>query len=149
MIPGSHKEFHRWGLDHFDPGPSGGKRGIRYDLLTPELMPQKLQGITTHMQAGDAFVWDSRTLHGACKGSAAAGNGSTEAPRLGEYTSNPQHSLIPGEISDGLLLGLRSSGGVRLLQSSVTRQPGGDRATARSSGERDGLRAPGAPPARR
>jgi hypothetical protein len=69
VIPGSHREFESWGLDYFDPSPSGGKRGIRYDLLTPSALPKSCHGITAHLEAGDAFVWDSRTLHGACKGS--------------------------------------------------------------------------------
>jgi hypothetical protein len=72
VVPRSHREWLQWGVDYFDPSEYGGKRGIRYDLLTPDKMPGGCRGITAHLEAGDAFVWDSRTLHGAARGSGGA-----------------------------------------------------------------------------
>lgn len=99
VIPGSHKLFEKWSLDYFDPSPSGGKRGIRYDLLTPEALPSACHGITTHLEPGDAFVWDSRTLHGACTGShnATAGNGTLLA-RFAAYVCYSPRSSASAEV---------------------------------------------------
>ena len=86
---GSHALFDQWGLDYFDPSPAGGKRGIRYDLLTPAALPSACRGISTHMEAGDAFVWDSRTLHGAtaCTGRYTAANGGNYSSRLARFAA--------------------------------------------------------------
>jgi hypothetical protein len=86
VVPGSHSLFEKWGLDYFDPSPSGGKRGIRYDLLTPDILPSACHGISTHLERGDAFVWDSRTLHGACKGPYSATISSHDA-RLARFAA--------------------------------------------------------------
>ena len=67
VIPGSHRQFEQWAPDYFDLTP-GMVRGIRYDLLTPEALPNGCQGITTHLEPGDAFVWDSRTLRECSSG---------------------------------------------------------------------------------
>ena len=84
---GSHALFGQWGLDYFDPSPAGGKRGIRYDLLTPAALPSACRGISTHMEAGDAFVWDSRTLHGATAGRCTAANGGNYSSRLARFAA--------------------------------------------------------------
>ena len=46
----------RWAVDYFDGTASGGKRGVRYDLLTPALLPRGCAGITAHLEAGDLFL---------------------------------------------------------------------------------------------
>ena len=71
VIPKSHLQFQDWAPDFFDPEVLG-KRGIRYDLLRVSDLPGGCAGITAHMEAGDLFLWDSRTLHGACTGVAPA-----------------------------------------------------------------------------
>ena len=100
VIPGSHRLFEKWGLDYFDPSPSGGKRGIRYDLLTPEALPSKCHGISTHLEPGDAFVWDSRTLHGACTGSYNAANAenATRLARFAAYICYSPRSSASAEV---------------------------------------------------
>jgi hypothetical protein len=98
VVPKSHREFHRWGVDHFDPSEAGGKRGIRYDLLTPDMMPSGCRGITTHLEAGDAFVWDSRTLHGAGRGSGAASATTGELARAAAYLCFSPRSAASAEV---------------------------------------------------
>ena len=71
VIPKSHLQFQDWAPDFFDPEMTS-KRGLRYDLIRVSDLPSGCAGITAHMEAGDMFLWDSRTLHGACKGVAGA-----------------------------------------------------------------------------
>ena len=84
VIPKSHLQFAHWAPDFFDPEMTS-KRGLRYDLIRVSDLPSGCAGITAHMEAGDMFLWDSRTLHGACKGVARA---SPQPPQSEEQESS-------------------------------------------------------------